>query len=292
MAKQARFPVRRGIAALACATALLAPHAARAQEEVDRTNVLLILDSSGSMAGKIGGQTKMQLAEGVVRELVGNMPADMRVGLLVYGARSPREQKDCEDIQLLVPVQPTDPAAFDSALGEVRPRGMTPIANSLRQGAAALRGVPGKSTIVLVSDGKDTCENDPCATAREVHATTGIDVKVHVVGFDVGADERNTLECVAAGGGGNYYAAENEEQLRSALTEATKRPPPCRGQGPMWASIAHPGLGEMMNSGQGWSGLPARKFWLGFIPGFGWPGYLQVVSAIDASRCRTNDWPR
>jgi hypothetical protein len=59
----------------------------------------------------------------------------------------------------------------------------------------------------------------------------------------------------------------------------------------MWASIGHPGLGEMINAHRGWNGLPKRKFWLGFIPGFGWPGYLQVVSAIDASKCRTNDWP-
>ncbi len=60
----------------------------------------------------------------------------------------------------------------------------------------------------------------------------------------------------------------------------------------MWMSIAHPGLGEMKNSGQGWNGIPKKKFWLGFIPFFGWPGYLQVVSAIDAKHCRTNDWPR
>ena len=59
----------------------------------------------------------------------------------------------------------------------------------------------------------------------------------------------------------------------------------------MWASIGHPGLGEMINAHQGWNGVPKRKFWLGFIPFFGWPGYLQVVSAIDASKCRTNDWP-
>jgi hypothetical protein len=59
----------------------------------------------------------------------------------------------------------------------------------------------------------------------------------------------------------------------------------------MWASIGHPGIGEMLNAHQGWKGLPKMKFYLGFIPGFGWPGYLQVVSAIDAKKCRTNDWP-
>ena len=61
--------------------------------------------------------------------------------------------------------------------------------------------------------------------------------------------------------------------------------------GKMWASIGHPGLGEMMLAKQGWRGLPKKKFYLGLIPGFGWPGYLQVVSAIDAANCRTNDWP-
>jgi len=72
----------------------------------------------------------------------------------------------------------------------------------------------------------------------------------------------------------------------------TRAEPVCNGNGAMWMSIAHPGLGEMKNSGQGWNGIPKKKFWLGFIPFFGWPGDLQVVSAIDAKNCRTNDWPR
>lgn len=61
-------------------------------------------------------------------------------------------------------------------------------------------------------------------------------------------------------------------------------------QAAMWYSIAHPGLGEYYLKGWGpWSNMPQRKFWLGFIPIYGWPGYLQVKSAIDARNCRTND---
>ncbi len=60
--------------------------------------------------------------------------------------------------------------------------------------------------------------------------------------------------------------------------------------GAMWLSILHPGLGEYSLKGWGpWSKMPQRKFWLGFIPIYGWPGYLQVKSAIDARNCRTND---
>jgi hypothetical protein len=61
--------------------------------------------------------------------------------------------------------------------------------------------------------------------------------------------------------------------------------------GPMWLSFLHPGLGEYALQGYGsWSKMPQRKFWLGFIPFYGWPGYLQIKSMVDVNNCRTNDW--
>lgn len=58
-----------------------------------------------------------------------------------------------------------------------------------------------------------------------------------------------------------------------------------------WLSVAHPGLGEYYNAGYGnfFDNCPQKKFWLGFIPLYGWPGYLQVLSAIDAYHGRTGD---
>lgn len=61
--------------------------------------------------------------------------------------------------------------------------------------------------------------------------------------------------------------------------------------GAMWLSIAHPGLGEYFLNGWGSfnQNMPQKKFFFGFIPFYGWPGYLQVKSAVDARNCRTND---
>jgi len=58
-----------------------------------------------------------------------------------------------------------------------------------------------------------------------------------------------------------------------------------------WFSILHPGLGEwyLKDWGPFFDNAPQKKFWLGFIPLYGWPGYLQVKSAIDAHHCRTDD---
>jgi len=82
---------------------------------------------------------------------------------------------------------------------------------------------------------------------------------------------------------------------KKATTSAVPKEAGCsrNPEAAMWYSILHPGLGEWYLNG--WGSMsrhaPKKKFWLGFIPLFGWPGYLQVVSAIDARHCRTNDWP-
>src|SRR5437773_11960449 len=58
-----------------------------------------------------------------------------------------------------------------------------------------------------------------------------------------------------------------------------------------WLSVAHPGLGEYYNTGWGpfFDRCPQKKFWLGLIPFYGWPGYLQILSAVDAYHGRTSD---
>jgi hypothetical protein len=62
------------------------------------------------------------------------------------------------------------------------------------------------------------------------------------------------------------------------------------GNSAMWYSILHPGLGEWYLKDWGsFDNAPQKKFWLGFIPFYGWPGYLQVKSARDARRCNWND---
>ena len=239
LATRTRYPISVSVC-LALGALVIAPEPARAQEEIERTNVVIVLDASGSMAGRMNGQVKMDLARNVVRELVDNMPSDMKLGLIVYGARSAREKNDCQDIEVLRTVQPVQSQVIDAALNQLKPRGMTPIGASLRRGAEALKGLPGKSTIVLISDGTETCGSDPCQVAREVRESTGIDVKVHSVGLDIGAAERGTLECVATGGGGTYYPVKDEEQLRTALKTATQEKV-CNGKGAMWLSLAHPG---------------------------------------------------
>ncbi len=49
-----------------------------------------------------------------------------------------------------------------------------------------------ETTIILVSDGEETCHPDPCGLVKKLKAT-GIKFILHVVGFDVNQEQQKQL---------------------------------------------------------------------------------------------------
>jgi Ca-activated chloride channel homolog len=184
----------------------------------------LVLDSSGSMAEPAGGgQTKIAAAKQALGNVVDSLPDDANVGLRVYGATvfSASNPKACRDTQQVVPIGPVDKPALREAIASYQPYGETPIAYSLRQAAEDL-GDEGQRTIVLVSDGLETCHPDPCALARRI-AGRGIDLKIDVVGFHVDRSARQQLRCIAEAGHGTYYDADDATDLEASLGKLSTR---------------------------------------------------------------------
>jgi len=103
----------------------------------------------------------------------------------------------------LAPVAPLDPTALTNQIHNITASGYTPIGNALKAAADALPH-EGPRSIVLVSDGEDTCAPPtPCDVARDLHQQ-GIDLTVHTVGFKVDATARDQLTCIAQETGGTY----------------------------------------------------------------------------------------
>lgn len=191
--------------------------AAHAQGTDKGTDTILVLDASGSMWGVVDGQTKISAARQAVDSILSKWRPSDRLGVIAYGHRS---KGDCKDIELLVPVSTFDPAKIKTAVDGLNPKGKTPIADSLRAAAAALRSTENKATVILVSDGIETCAPDPCAVAAELKKS-GVGFTAHVIGFDV-ADPlaKNQLQCIARATGGVYLDARNASGLEGALTKA------------------------------------------------------------------------
>ena len=199
-----------------------------AQAEGELSPVMVVLDSSGSMTAKDagGGTSRMDAAKRAVSGMVDSLPAQARVGLTIYGANTgssgAEKAAGCRDVRVVRGVSPVDKPAIKRAVGATKPRGYTPIGTALRTAAGQLPA-EGQRSIVLVSDGEDTCAPpQPCDVAKDLHRK-GVDLHVHTIGFRVDAKARAQLACIAQSTGGTYHDASDAGSLRGVLGRVTER---------------------------------------------------------------------
>ncbi|WP_036567496.1 VWA domain-containing protein [Nocardia sp. BMG51109] len=185
---------------------------------------MLVLDASGSMQRPDPAGTMMDAAKNAVRTFVGSAPAESKVGLATYGTGTGNSEAEksagCRDVQLLRRPDNVDKAALTGAVEGIQARGWTPMGTSLRAAAEALPK-SGPRSVVLVSDGDDTCSPpDPCDVARELKRE-GLDLIVHSIGFAVDTKARAQLTCMAQATGGTYSDAADGRALERILPRVT-----------------------------------------------------------------------
>lgn len=178
--------------------------------------VMIVLDGSGSMWGRVDGRTKIEIARDAVRDIVTRWEGEgtAQLGLTAYGHR---RKGDCSDIEVMVDTGPGTAATIGGLLPNITPTGKTPLSAAVIQAAEALRYEEEKATVILVSDGIETCNMNTCEVGAALEAA-GVDFTAHVIGFDVSADaDRAQLKCLADRTGGSFTTASNADELGAAL---------------------------------------------------------------------------
>lgn len=198
---------------LPCLAGLSLSTAGLAETAATPTRTILVLDASGSMWGQIDGRAKIEIAREVIGGLVDKLPDNTELGLVAYGHR---EKGNCDDIELLIPPGPLDRAAFKKTVNAIQPKGMTPLTAAVVYAAENLRSTELKATVILVTDGEETCDRDPCEAAKTLEET-GVDFTAHVVAFDLDEKAAKSVECLAKGTGGLFLKADNATTLADAL---------------------------------------------------------------------------
>lgn len=194
------------------------------ERESGPINILFVLDCSYSMKEKFGGdEKKMIAAKQVLESALTRIPNDVNLGLRVFGQGfSNMPDADCRATQLVVPLGTHNRNAIIQRVRQIEPFGMTPLEFALRRAAEDdFRGMTGPKTIILISDGADTCGGDPCAFISML-PRYGIRIKVDVVGLDLKRDPRARyqLNCVAETSGGHYYDANSAGDLIDSVSHS------------------------------------------------------------------------
>jgi Ca-activated chloride channel family protein len=272
---------RAGLTALTLAAGGLSAGTARAENPA----TIIVMDGSGSMWGQIDGRPKLEIARETVAAVLEEIPPGQTLGLLAYGHR---EKGNCGDIELMVPPAAGTAGQIRDAVNAMRFLGKTPLSDAVRQAAEALRYGEEAATVVLVTDGLETCSADPCALGRELEAA-GLSFTAHVIGFGLSAEEGAQVACLAENTGGRYFEAGDAAALAEALqatvtaTEPPPAPPKPRSYfpgAPMMAAIGLAPTGQT-------TGAPA-----GSPPAFGFPadGTIEQCAALCEAEALCAAW--
>ena len=200
---------------ISCVTCLIFSLFVFAAHADNENQTILILDASGSMWGQIEGKSKIEIARELITNTVNSWDQNQALGLIAYGHN---RKSDCSDIELLIEPSSVDAALFSSTANKLMPKGKTPLSAAVKMAAKSLTHTKKKATVILVSDGKETCDLDPCAVGQSLEQT-GIDFTAHIIGFDVSKEDSVGLRCLAEETGGAYIDAKDAGQLEKALEQ-------------------------------------------------------------------------
>jgi Ca-activated chloride channel family protein len=192
---------------------LFKPAQLAAQQKV-KTRILFLLDASGSMYATMDKDSRINVAKRILTKLMDSLEnaKGVEVALRVYGHNSPPAKRDCKDTRLEVPFRPGNHADIKKEVAKLTPKGTTLIAYSLQQAAYDFpREANVRNVIVLITDGIEECDGDPCAVSEALQAN-GVILRPFIVGIGGTAEFRKAFECV-----GRYYDANTEADFDNVL---------------------------------------------------------------------------
>jgi hypothetical protein len=183
--------------------------------------VEIVLDVSGSMNQRIGARTRWQTALQVLKDVVGRLPDDLRVGLRAYGHRqSSRSPETCSDSELLVPIETLDRDRVLNAVAALTPRGETPLVYSIMLAADDFPPNE-RGSLIVITDGEESCGGQIESVVERLKSA-GTDVSLHIVGFALTSRRvEQQLAAAAENTGGRFYGAQNGDELSRALALAS-----------------------------------------------------------------------
>lgn len=176
------------------------------------TRILFLFDASASMYGRWQSDMKIISAQKLLCELldsISNIP-DLQLGLRVFGHQKPVPPQDCKDTKLEIPLAAGNAEQIKHKLRTIVPKGTTSIGYSLEQAAKDFPPCGNcRNIIVLITDGIEECDRDPCLVSIELQKS-GVILKPFIIG--IGKNFKEQFDCM-----GTYFDATEEIAFKNAL---------------------------------------------------------------------------
>jgi len=191
----------------------------QAQEPL--TRILFILDASNSMNAKWDTQTRLEAAKELLAQAVDSLKGtpNLEIALRVYGHQSPitATYQDCNDTKLEIPFGKDNFDKVKYRIKSIEAKGTTPIARSLEAAAEDFPDQNSRNIIILITDGLEACDNDPCVIAKKLK-DKGVKVTPFVIGLGMDLSYLEKFNCI-----GEYADAETKDAFRNVLKNVVNK---------------------------------------------------------------------
>jgi hypothetical protein len=117
-------------------------------------NVYFVLDKSGSMGAGAPGGTRYTVVQGAASKIAKKLEFLINVGAAVFPGDG-----SCGPGSEVFPVSFGDPTGFEKATKGLKPNGGTPTGTTLEALYPKLTALPGKTIVVLATDGGPNCNS-------------------------------------------------------------------------------------------------------------------------------------
>lgn len=190
-----------------------------------KTNVVMLMDASGSMKGSVDGGVKMDLAKEAIKQFTSQLQEDVNISLLVYGhigsGKESDRAKSCQAIETIYPLSSYQSTQLNEAMNAFQASGWTPLAGAIEKANELLAAYPNdayKNIVYIVSDGIETCDGNPVEVAKKLNESN-IEAKVNIIGFDVDDEGQKQLKQVAEAGGGEYVTVRDKSEFEDVIVK-------------------------------------------------------------------------
>ena len=185
-------------------------------QKEELTRILFVFDASNSMNAKWDESTRIAIAKELLIKAVDSLQGvpNLELALRIYGHQSPitPTYQDCEDTKLEVPFSKGNHNQIKGKIRGVVPKGTTPIARSLEAAAGDFPDRNARNVIILITDGIEACDNDPCIIADKLRAK-GISIRPFVIGIGLDMEYLNHFDCI-----GTYLDANSKASFANVMS--------------------------------------------------------------------------
>lgn len=179
----------------------------------ERTRILFLVDGSLSMRNEWKGGAKWNVATQVIHDLADSIQKipNTEMGMRVFGHLSSEPEKNCKDSRLEVRIDSNNAKLIQKKLLEIRPKGITPLVYSIERSATDFGNAAAKNIIIIITDGEDACEGDPCSVSLTLHQNN-IVLRPFIIGMQLNPKSFDAMNCM-----GKLYNTNSSDEFVTTM---------------------------------------------------------------------------